>query len=32
MRYYMKFKLFKFKEDFWIKNYKDEDAFLYITN
>lgn len=28
MKYYMKSKLFKLKEDFWIKNDKEEDAFF----
>ncbi|EQK43367.1 tubby C 2 family protein [[Clostridium] bifermentans ATCC 638] len=28
MRYHMKSKLFKLKEDFWIKNDKEEDAFF----
>lgn len=28
MRYYMKSKFFKLKEDFWIKNEREEDVFL----
>lgn len=28
MRYYMKSKLFKLKEDFWIKNGREEDTFF----
>ncbi|MEG1312282.1 MAG: hypothetical protein RR942_14100 [Romboutsia sp.] len=28
MRYYMKSKLFKFKEDFWIKNEYEKDAYF----
>lgn len=28
MRYYMKSKLFKLKEDFWIKNQYDEDVYF----
>lgn len=28
MKYYMKSKLFKLKEDFWIKNDKEEDVFF----
>lgn len=28
MRYYIKSKLFKLKEDFWIKNDREEDAFF----
>ena len=28
MRYYMKSKLFKIKEDFWIKNEYDEEVYF----
>ena len=28
MRYYIKSKLFKIKEDFWVKNNKGEDSYF----